>query len=571
MTTDAPLDAVKARVRLGTELVSRGLIEESQLEEALEEQRGSGLRLGRMLVTMGLISEVVLVSVLADHFGIGFVDLDDRPIDVGAGRVIRESFARRHCVLGMGWDGDVLLVAMENPSDVFALDDLRTLAGAEVRPFMAEGGQIKRAIDLLWRHGSDAESTLTEASQQADRDAVPARQATVSLSDVEQSPVVRFVAQLISRAVNEGASDVHMEPTASELRVRFRVDGMLRDVMRVPANLQAQVVSRIKIMAEIDIADRRAPQDGRCSVLVNGRPVDLRIVSFPTTNGDALVLRLLDKSGGLQDIRELGFLSDTLGVYEMCFRKPSGAVIVTGPTGSGKSTTLYATLAEINEPHRNIITVEDPVEYAVPGVKQVQVNRRAGLTFASVLRSILRADPDVVLVGEIRDQETARIAVEAALTGHLVLSSLHTKMAAAAPARLIDMGVEPFLVTSAIECVVGQRLARRLCDRCRLPYEADERDLARLGIPTDTIDGPITLHRASGCGSCGGSGYRGRFAIHEVMPLTEEISRLVMDRATAFEVQQAAVEQGMITMRHDGLRKVLAGLTSPEELARVVA
>ena len=571
MSIDASRPAVQSRVRLGAELISRGLITDEELVLALEEQRGSGLRLGQVLVSMGLLSEVVLVSVLADHFGIGFVDLDDYPIDIAAGRVIRESFARRHGAIGLGWDGDVLLVAMANPSDVFALDDIRTLTGAEVRPFMAEGGQIRRAIDLLWRHGTDAESTLSEASQQADRQTgADAARAAASVLEVEQSPVVRFVSQLIGRAVNDGASDIHMEPTGSELRVRFRVDGMLRDVMRVPANLQAQVVSRIKIMAEIDIADRRAPQDGRCSVVVDGRSVDMRIVSFPTTNGESLVLRLLERTGALQEIRELGFLPETLAIYEMCFRKPSGAIIVTGPTGSGKSTTLYATLAEINEPHLNIITVEDPVEYAVPGIKQVQVNRRAGLTFASVLRSMLRADPDVVLVGEVRDQETARIAVEAALTGHLVLSSLHTKSAASAPARLIDMGVEPFLVTSAIECVVGQRLARRLCEKCKLPFVADPRDLDRLGIEHEPGE-PVVLHRPGGCSFCGKSGYRGRFAVHEVLPLTDEVSRLIMDRATAVEVQHLAVEQGMVTMRQDGLRKVVMGLTSPEELARVVA
>jgi type IV pilus assembly protein PilB len=427
----------------------------------------------------------------------------------------------------------------------------------------------------VWRHGSEAERTLGEATLVADREAADRAPAT-AVSGVEDAPVVRFVTQLLARAVGERASDVHMEPTGGALRVRFRVDGLLRDDMTVPRSLQANVVSRIKLMSEIDIGDRRAPQDGRCTVEVGDRSVDLRVVSFPTTNGEALVLRLLDKSGVLQRISELGFRPETLAQYEESYRKPSGTILVTGPTGSGKSTTLYATLCEINEPYRNIITVEDPVEYAVDGVKQVQVNRRAGLTFASVLRSMLRADPDVVMVGEIRDQETARIAVEAALTGHLVLSSLHTKTAASAPARLIDMGVEPFLVTSAVECVVGQRLARRLCDRCKEPYRPAEDDLARAGwivagLPAIAGDAEPKLHRPVGCARCGHTGYSGRFAIQEVLTVTEEVARLVMDRSTATEVEALAVEQGMVPMRMDGLQKAVDGMTSLEELVRVVA
>jgi type IV pilus assembly protein PilB len=367
-----------------------------------------------------------------------------------------------------------------------------------------------------------------------------------------------------------------VEPTRGELRIRFRVDGVLRDVMVVPRPLQPRIVSRIKIMASMDIADRRAPQDGRAGLVIDGKRVDVRAVSFPTTNGEAVVLRLLDKSGKVLEIDRLGFRADVLDRYRTRYSQSSGAIFVTGPTGSGKSTTLYATMREINGPERNIITVEDPVEYELEGIKQVQVEPKAGVSFASALRSLLRADPDILLVGEVRDQDTARLAIDAALTGHLVLTSLHTKSAAATPARLVKMGVEPFLVASALQCVLAQRLARRLCDGCKQPTHLALGDLRRAGW-TDAdhaaaaSHGEVAFHRPVGCNACGGTGFKGRLALHEVLSITDRVADAIGDAALPAELEALAMEDGMVPLRRDGLRKAAAGLTTLEELHRVVS
>ncbi|MFM8972760.1 MAG: GspE/PulE family protein, partial [Actinomycetota bacterium] len=376
---------------------------------------------------------------------------------------------------------------------------------------------------------------------------------------------------LVQQAVPSRASDIHVEPTEHDLRIRFRIDGVLHEVMRSPRSIQAGVVSRLKVMADINIAERRIPQDGRITMKVSGRSIDLRVATLPTVYGEKVVMRILDKGQAVLDLADLGFLPETLDRFERSYRKPYGTILVTGPTGSGKSTTLYATLNLLNEPHRNIITVEDPVEYRLPGINQVQIHAKAGLTFAGALRSILRSDPDVVLVGEIRDRETAVIAIEAALTGHLVLSTLHTNDAASTPLRLVEMGVEPFLVTSALDAVVAQRLARRLCDKCKVPYQPSEAELIEAGWPVERITGDLpTLHRPGGCTACGRTGYRGRFGVHEVMLMTEELERLVIERRSTEEVQKTAVMQGMLTLRDDGLRKVAMGHTSLEEIFRVV-
>jgi type IV pilus assembly protein PilB len=391
---------------------------------------------------------------------------------------------------------------------------------------------------------------------------------------VEDAPIVKFVNLLITQAVNDRASDLHVEPTESDLRIRFRIDGVLHEVMRSPRSIQAGVISRLKVMADINIAERRVPQDGRISLKVGGRAIDLRVATLPTVYGEKVVMRILDKGHALLRLEDLGFLPETHERFSSAYHKPYGTILVTGPTGSGKSTTLYATLNILNESHRNIITVEDPVEYRLAGINQVQVHPKAGLTFASALRSILRSDPDVILVGEIRDRETAIIAIEAALTGHLVLSTLHTNSAASTPMRLVEMGVEPFLVTSALDCVVAQRLARRLCDHCKEAYQPSEAELVEAGWPVDELSGssdwPV-LQRAVGCSSCGKTGYRGRFAIHEVMLVSEEIERMVIERRSTDDIVKVAVMEGMITLREDGLRKVALGQTTLEEIFRVVA
>jgi type IV pilus assembly protein PilB len=375
----------------------------------------------------------------------------------------------------------------------------------------------------------------------------------------------------ISQAVSDRASDIHVEPTEHDLRIRYRVDGVLHEVMHAPKAIQAGVISRLKVMADINIAERRVPQDGRISVKINGKSVDLRVATLPTVYGEKVVMRILDKTQALLTLDDSGFLPDVLARYEASYRKPYGTIMVTGPTGSGKSTTLYATLNLVNSPDRNIITVEDPVEYRLPGINQIQINSKAGLSFAAALRSILRADPDIVLVGEIRDKETATIAIEAALTGHLVLTTLHTNDAASTPLRLVEMGVEPFLVTSALDCVLAQRLARRLCPKCAEPYQPSESELVEAGWPMDSTPDWPTLHRAVGCSYCGRTGYKGRFALHEVLSVTEEIERLIIERKSTEDVKKVAVMQGMVPLRGDGFRKVAAGMTSLEEVFRVVA
>jgi type IV pilus assembly protein PilB len=575
----SPPPFLPARLRppIGEALVEAGFTTAEAVEQALATQKIEGGRLGDLLVRQGAVTESQLVRVLAEQFGIRFVDLEDQVADPDAGRRIREAFARRLRAVGIGWDGEALIVAMANPSDVFALDDIRTLVGCRVVPVMAVGAHIDRLLDRLFHDGAGTETALAAATDEAQREQL--REATAAIEvrgndgrdETDEAPVVRFVNELLARAVHEGASDLHIEPTRSELRIRFRVDGVLRDLMAVPRPLQSRVVSRLKILCDMDIADRRAPQDGRAGIVVRGRRVDIRAVSFPTTNGEAVVLRLLDKSGSVIDIHELGFQPAALDRYRACYEQSSGAILVTGPTGSGKSTTLYATLQEVNRADRNIITVEDPVEYELEGIKQVQVEPKAGVTFASALRSLLRADPDILLVGEVRDQDTARLAVDAALTGHLVLSSLHTRSAAATPARLVKMGIEPFLVTSALQCILAQRLARKLCERCRVPAHPKDDVLARMGWTEADRARPegATFFAAGGCETCGGSGYVGRFAIHEVMPITDKVADAITEWAPPAEIEAIAVRQGMITLQRDGLLKAAAGLTTLEELHRV--
>lgn len=559
-----------SRPRIGELLVAEGIASAEALDAALTEQRASGGRIGDILVRDGAITEAHLVRVLARQFGIRFIDIEDQVPNEEAGLMIRESFARKFRAVGVSREGGALVVAMANPSDVFALDDIRTLVGCDVIPAMAVGNHIDRLIDRIFGD-SGTESALHAATDEA---RLEQQQAVVKndADGTDEAPVVRFVNELIARALHDGASDLHIEPTRSDVRIRFRIDGVLRDLIAVPRPLQNRVVSRVKILCNMDIADRRAPQDGRAGLVIGGRRVDIRAVSFPTTHGEAVVLRLLDKSGAVIAIDRLGFHPTSLATYRRCFGQSSGAILVTGPTGSGKSTTLYATLQEVNGTDRNIITVEDPVEYELDGIKQVQVEPKAGVTFASALRSLLRADPDILLVGEVRDPDTARLAIDAALTGHLVLSSLHTRSAAATPARLVKMGIEPFLVTSALACIVAQRLARRLCDRCKVPVVPNQEVLARMGwTPEDAARDDVGFFSAGGCRSCAGSGYAGRFAIHEVMPVTDRVAAAITEWAPPAEIEALAVSEGMLTLMRDGLIKAAAGMTTLEELHRVAS
>jgi type IV pilus assembly protein PilB len=552
--------------QLADVLLDEGLITEEDLRRARVQQEQTGKSLGRVLIEMALFTESDLVAALARHLGLEFVELSEQPVDTLAASLIPEQLARRHCVLPVGFDDDGRLVlAMSDPANVLAIDDVRTATDRDVRTVVATRGDILGAIERYVQMSDSVEDLASEMGIDDDDDDL------ASVKEIaEDAPIVKFVNGMISQAVSDRASDIHIEPQEQELRVRYRVDGVLHEVTTQHRKIHAGVVSRLKIMADLDIAERRIPQDGRISLRTAGKQIDLRVSTLPTVFGEKVVMRILDKTSIMLELGDLGFMSHNYGRYEQSFRKPYGMILVTGPTGSGKSTTLYATLNVINQPGVNIVTTEDPVEYRLPGISQVQINNKAGLTFPTALRSILRQDPDVVLVGEMRDTETAKIGMEAALTGHLVLSTLHTNDAPSAPTRLVEMGVDAFLVASAVDCVLAQRLARRLCPKCKEPYEPSPEELRVAGVPVDDERDTPTLYKAVGCGNCAKTGYRGRLAVHEVMVVTEEIERLIVERAPTDELEKFARAQGMRTLREDALAKALLGDTTLEEVARVV-
>jgi type IV pilus assembly protein PilB len=552
---------------LGHILVDRELITPEQLRDAEEQQRSTGRSLGRVLVDQGMVTEKDLVAALATQIGLGFVDLTDTDVDPRAATMLAESLMRRHSLLPIGFEDGRLIVAMSDPSNVVAIDDVRTITKMEVKAVVATKDDINGAIGKYSSMAEDMEAITDDLLAGGDDD-------ISDLSDLkavtEEAPIVKFVNLLITQAVADGASDIHIEPGERELRVRYRIDGVLHEVMKSPKSIQSGVISRLKIMADVDIAERRIPQDGRIGLTVGGKQIDLRFSTLPTVYGEKVVMRILDKTSVLLSLDDLGFLDHNLKRFEEAYKKPYGMILVTGPTGSGKSTTLYATLNVVNQPGVNIITTEDPVEYRLAGISQVQVNNKVGLTFASALRSILRQDPDIVLVGEMRDRETAHIGIEAALTGHLVLSTLHTNDAPSAVTRLTEMGIEPFLVGSAVDCVLAQRLARRVCSKCVQMVRPEPEMLKAAGYGDDIIEDRPEIPQAVGCSACSNTGYRGRLAIHEVMNMTEEIERLVVARASTEEITRVATEQGMRSLREDGLAKVLLGRTTIEEIGRVI-
>jgi type IV pilus assembly protein PilB len=510
--------------------------------------------------------ELTAEQALAQQMGLPFVELQEYPVDASATGRVSSSVVRRHAALPIGYTEDgKLVVAMATPGNVFALDDIRSMSGLEVFPVVVTRADVAAAIDRHYRADAELDDiTMSLDVPDEDEDLSKVKEIT------EDAPIVKYVNVLISQAVQDRASDIHLEPTENHLRVRYRIDGVMHEVMRSPKAIQSGVISRLKIMADIDITERRMPQDGRLSVTVHGKKVDLRVATLPTVWGEKVVMRVLDNSTARLTLSDLGFSPGNYERFERGFVKPYGMVLVTGPTGSGKSTTLYATLNIVSKPELNVITVEDPVEYRLPGINQVQVNTKAGLTFAAALRSILRSDPDVVLLGEIRDHETAQIAVEAALTGHLVLATLHTNDAPSAIPRLTEMGIEPFLVGSALDCVLAQRLTRRLCERCKEPYRPEAEDLLRVGFPWAPGEELPRLYRPVGCPACSKTGYKGRVALHEVMGVSEPIERLAVDRASAAAIAQVARDEGMATLRTDGMLKVAEGVTSIEEVLRVV-
>ncbi|TKR23199.1 type II secretion system protein GspE [Cellulomonas hominis] len=557
--------------QLGEILLDEGLVSEAQLMAALDEQMARGQSLGRTLVEIGVLTEGQLVAALARQVGMAFVDLDEYQVDRAAVSMVPAALCRRYTVLPVGFQDGALVLATADPGNVVAVDDVRTVSGMAVLPIVATYENLSRAIERFCRADGEMED-LSSAFEEEHQ----SQQAEVDLSNIgnaveDDAPIVRYVNLLVTQAISDRASDIHIEPTEHDLRVRYRIDGVLHEMQRSPKQIQGGVISRVKIMSDIDIAERRKPQDGRMSVTHNGRKIDLRVATLPTVWGEKIVMRILDNSTASLDLRDLAFLEQNYESYREAYTKPYGMILVTGPTGSGKSTTLYATLNAVSKPEINVITVEDPVEYRLAGINQVQVNPKAGLTFAGALRSILRSDPDVVLLGEIRDHETAQIAIEAALTGHLVLSTLHTNDAPSAVTRLTEMGIEPFLVGSALDAVVAQRLARRLCGKCCESYTPTETELIGARFPWVPGEPLPELFRPVGCVACSRTGYRGRVALHEVMRVTEDIERLAVARASAAEIGATARAQGMITLRDDGWQKVVLGQTSVEEILRVVA
>ena len=523
----------------------------------------------RVLVDKGVITEVQFAKARAQQAKLPFVELLEYPVDRIAVSLVPATICRRHEVLPIGIENGRLVLAMVDPGDVFAADDVREAARMRVIVVVAARPDLLAAITRYHRADdelSNLTTTLEEESAPADTSAFGATD-----SGDDDAPIVRFVNLLVSQAIQDQASDIHIEPAEYDMRVRYRIDGVLHEMQSAPKSIQAGVISRLKIMSDIDIAERRKPQDGRMSVSHGGRKIDLRVATLPTVWGEKIVMRILDNSNTSLDVRDLALLEHNFEAYKTSYSKPYGMILVTGPTGSGKSTTLYTTLGAVARPEINVITVEDPVEYRMKGINQVQVNPKAGLTFASALRSILRSDPDVVLLGEIRDHETAQIAIEASLTGHLVLSTLHTNDAPSAITRLTEMDIEPFLVGSALDSVMAQRLARRLCARCKQPAALDAEYLGKLRFAFDPNLPLPTIYQPVGCTNCSNTGYRGRIALHEVMTVTEEIERLAVTRASSAEIGRMAREQGMISLREDGWAKAKLGLTSVEEILRVVA
>ncbi len=546
-------------------LILRGVLPIETLDEVSADADDEGTR---RLVDEGIITDAQYASARAAQAGLTFVELTDYPVDNMAVALVSAAICKRYTVLPLQLVNGRLVVAMADPRDVFALDDVSAAARMPVTAVVATEADLHTAIARFHR----ADGELNDLTTALEEESAGTELARIQDDDPDdEAPIVRFVNLLVSQAIQDRASDIHIEPAEHDLRVRYRIDGVLHEMQRAPKNIQNGVISRLKIMSEIDIAERRKPQDGRMSVKHAGRKIDLRVATLPTVWGEKVVMRILDNSSSNMALSGLNLLERNFEVYRQSYTKPYGMILVTGPTGSGKSTTLYTTLHTVARPEINVITVEDPVEYRMAGINQVQVNVKAGLTFASALRSILRSDPDVVLLGEIRDHETAQIAIEASLTGHLVLSTLHTNDAPSAITRLTEMDIEPFLVGSALDCVVAQRLARRLCERCREPYQPERGYLQAMRFEFDPQRQTPVLHRPVGCSSCSNTGYRGRIAIHEIMQVTEEIERHAVARSASAEISRTAQEQGMLTLRQDGWAKVQLGLTSIEELLRVVA
>lgn len=558
------------RKRLGEILVEAGVIKVEQLNQALLKQAETGERLGKILVQSGFISDSDIFRVLENQLGIQYINLSKTFLDSAIVRLIPENIAKRYRVVAIKKQASRLVVAMVDPLNIYALDDIRISSGFDVEPVMALESDILQAIEQHYGLKDSLDKIIEDLPEKSSM----VNEEELGLDQlkqlVEEAPVVKLVNSLLQQAVLDRATDIHVDPQEKFLRIRYRVDGMLLEVMESPKKMQAAIISRLKIMANLDIAERRVPQDGRIQLNINNREIDLRVSTMPTIFGEKVVLRILDKSKGFLQLDYLGMTESNLEKCKRVIGKPHGMVLVTGPTGSGKTTTLYGMLGVVNSKDKNIITLEDPVEYTMLGINQVQINPKSGVQFSTGLRAVLRQDPDIIMVGEIRDSDTARIAVQAAMTGHLVLSTLHTNSAASTLARLLDMDIEPFLLASSVQGIVAQRLVRALCPECKQSYKPSEVLIKELELVSYTQKEEVTLYKPTGCGLCNNSGYLGRLALHEMLLISDSIRNLISQKVSSVALESQAIAEGMITLKQDGLGKALAGITSLEEVIRTV-
>ena len=559
----------RKRLRLGELLLENNLITEEQLNIALEEQKAKGIKLGEAIIGLGYVTQDAINDLLCQQLNIDFVDLRKIEIDDSIARMVGEKVVRKYMLLPFALDdrqANVIKVAMEDPMNIMAIDDIGIITGMTVQPYLSTHAYISTAIDKLY--GKSQANAIAEQfmKEQGSGDDADNAEENKRQEDVDNSPVVKLVNNIIEGGVRQRASDIHIEPFEYNVRVRYRIDGVLREIISYDRALYAAIIARLKVISGMDISEKRKPQDGRITITVDRREYDIRVSNLPTVFGEKVVMRLASKEGFKIDKKDLGLSPTDLVKFDNILRNPHGIILVTGPTGSGKSTTLYTALSELASDEVNIITVEDPVEANVDNVNQVQVNVKANLTFASALRSILRQDPDIIMIGEIRDGETAEIAVKASITGHLVVSTLHTNSTAASISRLIDMGIEPYLLGDSLVGIIAQRLVRRLCPECKESYEADEEEKRVLKVPQNE---PLKLYKACGCEACGNTGYYGRIGVYEIMPISRKIKKLIASGANADEITAQAVTEGMNTLRMSASNYVKQGLTSFNEMMKI--